>query len=303
MLKRFLVFISCVFMIGCYKEDSKAKIYLTQIVEHPALNETRRGIIDGLKEAGYSVTKYKSAQGNIMLANQIAKQYIADSPDVIVAISTPSAQTFLKASVPVVFSSITDPEGAGLTERPCITGISNFLPFEPQLRYYKSILPKMKKLGIIYNPSDANSIAMNMRLKEVSKSFDIEIIEKAVNQLSELSIVTNQITQKVDALFVLNDNLVLSGFSTVVKIATRNKVPVFVRDTDTVNQGALASYGPNQYEVGKQTAKMVVQILNSKAQRLPPIATVNKGSKVFNQEQAQKLNIPFNSQQLIQVSS
>ena len=97
------------------------QVAITAIVEHPALDAVRQGVIEELAAEGYEEGKnlkinFQSAQGNTATAGQIAKQFVGDNPDVIVAIATPSAQSVAAAtnSIPIVFSAVTDPVEAKL---------------------------------------------------------------------------------------------------------------------------------------------------------------------------------------------
>lgn len=102
--------------------DKPAKsIAITQIVEHPSLDDMRRGIIDELADNGYVegqnlTVNFQSAQGNTATAGQIAKQFAGDNPDAIVAISTPSAQSVVAATttIPIIYTAVSDPLGAKL---------------------------------------------------------------------------------------------------------------------------------------------------------------------------------------------
>ena len=98
--------------------DTKS-VAVTAIVEHPALDAVRDGVRDELKAAGFEAGKtlkfeYQSAQGNTGTAAQIARKYVGDRPDAIVAIATPSAQAVVAATktIPVVYSAVTDPVAA-----------------------------------------------------------------------------------------------------------------------------------------------------------------------------------------------
>lgn len=102
-------------------QAQEKSVAVTAIVEHPALDAVRDGVKDALKAAGFEEGKnlkwqYQSAQGNTGTAAQIARKFIGDKPDAIVAIATPSAQAVVAATktVPVVFSAVTDPVAAKL---------------------------------------------------------------------------------------------------------------------------------------------------------------------------------------------
>src|SRR5258706_238872 len=92
---------------------------LTYIVDHPAIDAARKGIVDALAEAGFRDgqtmrLEVQSAQGNGATQTQIAKKFAGDGPSLIIAISTPSAQACQAATptVPIVFSAVTHPVGA-----------------------------------------------------------------------------------------------------------------------------------------------------------------------------------------------
>jgi len=270
-------------------KPAKKNIYLTQIVEHPALNRTRDGIIDGLAKKGYAVRKIKSANGDITLAIQIAKQFMSDEPDAIIALGTPSAQAFLKTKTPTFFVSVTSPKAAGLTQKPNISGTSNYIPLEPQLEFYKQIYPKLKRLGTIYRLGEANSAVLNEKLTKIAPKMGIQFKAIGIYQSQELLQACKKLCSEVDAILITNDNLALSGFKTIVKIANAHKIPVFVSDTDIVEQGALASYGPNQYELGLKTADLILSYFKTSV--MPEIYYPSSGLRVINQKQAKLLDI------------
>ena len=96
-------------------------VAVTAIVEHPALDSVRDGVQAALKAAGFEAGKnlkwqYQIAQGNTGTAAQIARKFVGDKSDVIVAIATPSAQAVVAATkdIPLVYSAVTDPVVAKL---------------------------------------------------------------------------------------------------------------------------------------------------------------------------------------------
>ena len=147
-------------------------VAVTAIVEHPALDAARDGIREALAEAGWKegenlTFSYESAQGNPATAAQIARKLVGDAPDVIVPISTPSAQAVVAATkdIPVVFTAVTDPVAAKLVaslEKPGgnVTGMSDLSPIGKHLDLVKEIMPAAKTLGVIYNPGEANSLTL-----------------------------------------------------------------------------------------------------------------------------------------------
>ena len=156
---------------AAHAADTKS-VAVTAIVEHPALDAVRDGVKDALKAAGYEEGKnlkwqYQSAQGNTGTAAQIARKFVGDKPDAIVAIATPSAQAVVAAtkSVPVVFSAVTDPVAAKLVaswepSKNNVTGVSDLLALDKQLELIKQVVPNAKRVGMVYNPGEANSVVV-----------------------------------------------------------------------------------------------------------------------------------------------
>lgn len=261
------------------------RISISQVIEHPALNETRRGIIDGLKKAGFEVGKnlildIEFAQGKSDVAMQIAQKFIGTSPNVMVGIGTTSSQAlaFLakRKNIPVVFASVTDPLGAKLVKtlnQPgyLVTGVSNFTALKPQFELFKKQIPHLKRLGVVYNPGEANSLAMLEKSMEAAKEMGLKIVPSPALKTSEVSVATRNLIGKAEAIFINNDNTALAAFESVVKAASEGHMPVFASDTDMVERGAAAALGPNQYELGIQAANLIVKILKGDSPSTMPV--------------------------------
>ncbi len=310
MLKFFLSIVAICFFLLLLQSNSplqekQAKIYINQLVEHPALDATTRGIVDGLFEAGYvngknMELKIEFSQGNMSLAGQIATKFVSNSPDVVVGVATIAAQSFAKftrnGKTKLIFTSVTDPIGANLVksiERPGnnTSGVSNFMPLEPQLKMFKCVIPFIKKLGFLYNPGEVNSISLIKKLEVLCPKFDIELVTLSANKTSEVAQSAIKLSSLVDAIFISNDNTALSAFRTIIKAANGGKVPVFVSDTDIAGHGAIVAFGPNQYELGKQTAKMIIQVLNGKDINNMKVEFPEKMELFFNKKLIKKLGV------------
>ena len=278
-------------------------VAVTAIVEHPALDACRDGVKEALEEAGYKDGEnltflYESAQGNPATATQIARKFVGESPDVIVPISTPSAQAVAAAtrSIPIVFSAITDPVGAQLVkqlEKPGgnITGLSDFLPLADQVALIQEITPDVKTIGYVYNPGETNSVSTLKALREIAGKAGIDVVESTATRTSEVQQAMRALVGKADAAYVPTDNTIVSAFEAAVKVAQENKLPLYAADTDSVSRGALAALGFNYFDVGKQTGEKVVQILKG-----TPAGEINvevaKGTNlVVNPASAEKMGV------------
>lgn len=244
-------------------------ISVTQIVEHPALDATRKGFEDGLKELGVDATySVHIAQGNIATANQIASTIQGEKPDLILAIATPTAQAVVQKikDIPILATAVTDFVGAGLVkdmEKPGanVTGMTDLTPIDRQLELAKEIMPDLKKIGVLYNSGEANSVTLVNLVKAEAKRLGLEVEEAtAVNSAGVLP-AAKSLVGRADAFYVPTDNTIVSALESVIKVAADNDMPIFSGDTDSVERGTLASLGFDYYGMGKQSAVMAKRIL------------------------------------------
>lgn len=249
-------------------------VAITQIVEHPALDAVRKGVKDVLSEAGLSEGhglkwSYESAQGNSATAAQIAKKFSGDAPDVIVAIATPSAQTVVASArnIPVVFSAVTDPVGAKLVKDAMhpggnVTGVTDMTPIAAHMALVKRVVPTAKRLGVISNPGEANSVTLVSLIEAEAPKVGMSVVNAAATKSGDVLAAARSLVGKVDVIYIPTDNTVISAFEAVVKVGNEASIPVLAGDTDSVKRGAVAAAGFNYYDVGRQTGHMVVKILN-----------------------------------------
>ncbi|MDR0555475.1 MAG: ABC transporter substrate-binding protein [Holosporaceae bacterium] len=262
------VALSCLVFYSFFsqKSDDSIKIMVCKAVEHEALNSVARGMEDYLMKQNrkYAVS-VETCQGNMALASQIVSKFANSGAKVVVTIGTTPSQSAFKfakeGKIKLVFSSVTNPNDispslAGTNT----TGVSNFVALEPQLALFQEIQPGLKNLGVVYNTGEANSVSIVEKLKPVCEKMEINLIEQGISKISEIPQATEKLAQIVDAVFISNDNMALSAMPVIVSICGKKNVPVYVSDTDQIENGCTAALGPNQYEIGVQTGKMVHRI-------------------------------------------
>jgi putative ABC transport system substrate-binding protein len=276
-----------------------ATVAVTAIVEHPALDAVRDGIKDELEANGYKVGdnlnfSYESAQGNPATAAQIARKLVGEKPDVIVAIATPSAQALAAATkdIPIVFSAVTDPIGAKLVSNFAkpggnITGLSDMSPIAQHLDLIKEITPGAKRIGVAYNPGEANAVALVDLLKAEAPGKGMEIVTVAAPKSSDVLAAARSLIGKVDAIYVPTDNTIVTALESVIKVGAENGIPVYSGDTDSVKRGTVAALGFNYYDIGRQTGKIVLRILKGEKPGAIPVR-VAAGTDLFVNPKAAK---------------
>lgn len=280
-------------------------VAVTAIVEHPALDAARDGVKDALAEAGYKEGEnlkfvYQSAQGNPATAAQIARQFVGEGPDVIVPISTPSAQAVVSSTrdIPVVFTAVSDPVGAQLVknmEKPGgnVTGLSDMSPVAEHIKLIKEVMPNIKKLGYLYNSGETNSVSLLAALKEAASAEGIEIVESAATKSAEVKGAAQALVGRADAMYVPTDNTIVSALESAVGVAEESKLPLFTADTDSVKRGAVAALGFNYYDVGKQTGAVVARILKGEKPGDISVEIAKGTDLVLNLGAAKKMGIEF----------
>ncbi len=252
------------------------KIGIVQIVEHPSLDTIRTSIISELAANGYVEGKnisidYQNAQNEPSNLKTITQKFVGGNYDLIIAIATPSAQAAAGQTekIPVIFSACTDPLATGLVadvNKPGknVTGTSDMVSAEKIMELAKKLTPNIKTVGALYNAGEANSVSVINSLKDYASKNGMTVVEATVTNSSEVQQATASLAGKVDAIFSPIDNTVASAMPIVAETANKAKIPVYVGADSMVKDGGLATYGINYTVLGKETAKMVIDVLNGK---------------------------------------
>lgn len=275
-MRRVLV-VGALLMFGLLGAARPILIGITQIVDHPALNATRDGIIEGLRRAGYVEGQnvqfiLTNAQGDFSVAIAIAQEFLARGVDLVISITTPSSQAavqvFKDTKVPVIFSAVTDPVRAGLTAYPNVTGASDMIDVRADVELLRKIIPGLRRLGQVYNPGEVNSAVLTEMTKKVCAELGIELVVAAANSTAEVPLAAQSLVGRVDAIYCTTDNTVAAALDAVVAVSKANKIPFLFADPTSLERGVLICTGFDYFDHGLLTAQIVVQVL----QGTPPSA-------------------------------
>ena len=297
-----LLLTSLIITINSAYATQKKLIAITEIVEHPSLQQAKEGILDALKENGFEIGENlevieKNAQSSIANALMIAKQFISLKPDAIVPISTPSAQAVVKVAgnkgIPVIFSSVTDPVAAGLVRDLAIatkdvSGAMDYPLIEEEVSMILSMIPSAKKIGFLYNTGEANSVKTIELLKEAIKG-KLEYIDSHMASSNQIVQSVSALVGKVDVIYIPSDNTVFASMPKLVQLSRQHKIPVFSSDPDSVKQGVLACIGYTQYEVGRTAGKILARIL--KGENMVKVGKPEKAQIFINKLTADSMGI------------
>ena len=276
---------------------------ILQYMEHDSLSQARKGFINELEDAGYIdgdnlTLNYQNAQGDQANLQSMSESLVGEN-DVILSIATPAAQSLATVTQedPILFTAVTDPVDAGLVsdnEVPGgnVTGTSDMVPIEEQISLLLSLAKDAKTIGIIYNSSEPNSKIQADLAQEAIEAEGLEVKSLTVTTTNDVQQVMTTLAQDVDAVYIPTDNTLASTMPTVGEIAEKYQLPVVPGSAEMVVAGGLATYGINYEELGRQTAKMALQIIEEdKNPADMPVETSNKLELVINEEVAKSLGI------------
>lgn len=300
-------------MAGCGKSETKSEakkdsytIGIEQFAEHGSLDNCREGFLKGLEDEGIKEgknlkVKYKNAAADMGTAGQISDSFVSDKVDLICAIATPSAQSAynaaMKADIPVIYTAVTDPVAAELADKDGkpvgeVTGTSDKLPVEEQLKMIREMLPDAKKIGIMYTTSEANSVSAIEEYKSLVKKYDFELVEKGITTTADVSLAADDLLSKVDCITNLTDNTVVASLPTILDKANEKKIPVFGSEIEQVKIGCLAAEGIDYIALGKQTGKMAAKVLKGETKASEQnFETITEPGFYVNNKVAENLGI------------
>lgn len=241
------------------------------------------GIKEGMTNYGYiegeNITYiYNGPKTGDDLAAEAAAMVDADV-DLLIGLATPGALAAQKAvegtDIPVVYAPISDPVGVGLANSITMpgnnmTGIksADFVPKE--LEWLLLIAPETKNIFAPYNPNDGGAVYGYNLLVESANKLNVKLVTPEVGSPEEIAVALEEMPENIDAIFMLTDSLILSNIGVFVETATAKNLPLTSINRTQLEAGALIAYGPEFGSVGRQTARLVDQVLKgSEAGSLP----------------------------------
>ena len=258
------------------------KIGVMQFGEFTALQNAFEGFKAGLEEAGFVdgqniKINYLSAAADTANCPTIADTLINDGSDLIFAIATPSVSCLKEKTtdIPVLFTAVTDPVASGIVtdaNKPGgnISGTSDMNPVAEQIDLLKELVPSAQTVAVMYCSSESNSAAQFELAKAQIEKLGMTCVQKTVSAIDEVKSAIESLKGQVDAMYVPTDNTLADGMALVSATANECGIPVVGGEPGQVQAGATATFGIDYFQLGKQTAKMAVEILKSS----DPLATV-----------------------------
>lgn len=275
-----VLILSAVVLMNCSKTEKtedqstrkNVKIGVSKIIAHDALDAVERGLINKLNTSGVDAIYYtENANGDINTVAQIAARFKNEKVDIAVGIATQTAIALANdiKEIPVVFSAITDPVNAGLVDsvehgKNNVTGVSDAIPITNHINVFKEIA-HINTLGYIYTSSEDNSVVSYYNVKKACDDFGINLEVQTITNSSELKQAAQSIINRVDGIYISNDNMVFAALPSLIEVCHQAKKPLFSADVTSCKRGgAMIAMGFNYYKLGLATGDIIIDILNGK---------------------------------------
>jgi putative tryptophan/tyrosine transport system substrate-binding protein len=287
------------------KNPKDFNLTILSIVEIDPITQLRKGFRKEFEASEFAkshkvVIAEENAQGDPSLINQISDKIATRQPDLVYVLGTPTAQALQKRApnLLIVQGAVTDPVAAGLAKSWQGSGkkyiaTSDLPPVDKQINLIQELTPKISRLGLIYNPGEANSVAVVARIREQLKlkKLNWNLVERPVANSSEVARSVETLVGKVDAIYLPPDNTAHSAMRVIGKLTRENKIPLYASVKDALKEGAVATLALDYEELGKESAKLALTVLGGQDPATIPIKLNENPTITINAKAAKDYGI------------
>ena len=261
-------------------------------------NMTERGYIEG-ENITYMYSGPLGADAATLDAE--VQKFVDAKVDLIFSLATPGTAAAQRVTagtgVPVVYTPISDPVGAGFAASYTAPGgnmtgvrVGGFVP--KNLEWLVTIAPDIKKVYAPYNPKDQAAVYGRDLLIETAAGFGVEIVAPEAASADDIPGMIAEMPEDIDAIFILTDSMILSRVADFVAVSQERQIPLSSFSYSQVTAGTLMAYGPNFAFTGNQAARLADQVLQGAD---PGTLPVEEGEYFLylNQAVADQIGITF----------
>ena len=244
---------------------------------------------------------YANAQADQSNLNQIGADLVADDVDVIVAVATPSATTMLAAvedtDIPVIYSAVTDPVGAGFDGLENITGTSDALDTNAIMNLILAVNPDIDQIGLLYDLGQDSSTQAIADAKAFCDEHGIGYIEKNGTTTAEVQMAVEALAAAgVKVVFTPTDNTIMTAELAIYETLIEAGIQHYTGADSFALNGAFMGYGVDYVQLGEATADMVVELLcDGKTIAEMPYRTFDNGTATINTETCAALGLDLDA--------
>ena len=260
------------FALCAHAEEAPLSIGIIQLVQHPALDASCQGFLDALRDSGYVdgeniAVDFQNGQGDQSNLATIADRFVSKKVDLVLAIATPAALAIAgkTTDIPILATAITDFVEARLVESndapgTNVSGTTDMAPIGDQIALIQTLAPNAKKVGVLYNAGEVNSVVQVQAAKACIEALGFEFVEKTVTNSNEVQQAAESIVRQVDCLYLPTGNVIASAMPILYGVTVESKTPVICGEDNMVKNGGLATLGINYYNLGYQTGLMAIRL-------------------------------------------
>ena len=289
----------------------RPRIAIVSFASSLIFDDGERGLIEGLEAAGYKagdrmeLTRY-NAETDLATVNTIAREVVGRGFDVVITLGTPALQAVANANragrVNHIYTVVADATRAGVGVSPTdpsdhpphLVGISSFIPSIESFTIARQMLPSLKQVGLVWNSGETNSAIFTADARKTAAAMGLELLEATVeNSAGVGESAASVVARGAQAIWVSGDSTVQQGIGALIRAANQGKIPVFTLQPGDVEKGAIFDIGLNFYDVGRDTSKLVVQVLDGTPIARIPSAMITTRFLLLNTRALENLRDPW----------
>jgi putative ABC transport system substrate-binding protein len=242
----------------------------------------------------------RAAEGSIERAGEIAAEFVRLKLDVIVTAGDAQVRAVKRTTdaIPIVFAAAGDPIGNGLIAslaRPGgnVTGLSVQLPDTAgkRVEFLREAVPGLRRLAILGNVANP-VVGLEMDAAQAAvQALGLDAIRSEIRRNEDIPSAIDALNGRADALYVCVDPLVIANRARIYTLALAAKLPVAHSYRESLEAGALISYGPDALDLYRRTAGLVDKILRGTRAADLPVEQPTKFELVINLKAAKVLNL------------
>jgi len=270
----------------------------------PLLDAFRQGLRElGWVEGQNIVIDYRYAEGRVDRLPDLAAELVRLKVDLIIASAGTQVVTAAKnatETIPIVMIAVRDPVGIGLIAslaRPGgnVTGVSGYAGLEivaKQLELLKETVPKIRRVAILSNPSNAYHQLAIREVNVAARSLGVQLQLLEARGPNEFDgAFAAMAKERVGALLVLSDAIFSSHRTRLADLAARSRLPAAYGVRESVEAGGLMSYGPSFLDFYRRSAAYVDKILKGAKPADLAVEQPTKFELVINLKTAKALGL------------
>jgi putative ABC transport system substrate-binding protein len=293
------------------RAQTRAKIPRIGVLWHEPNAEaaaTYRGAVrQGLSDFGYlegqNITLEERFAAEIPEQfSSLAVELAALNVDVLVAINRIAALAAQRATttIPIVFVAVPDPVGSKLVASLAnpggnITGLSNFAHdlTAKRVEFLKTIVPNVLRVALFMNPNDKDSARIYVEEGQAAADkLDLTLLPVEIRTSGDLVPAFSKMSDnQIDGVVEAQDGLFFTRRKDIADLTLAQKLPLVVYSRETVEAGALASYGPDNYGIFRRSGYYIDKILKGEKPTDLPVEQPTKFEFIINRTTAKVLGL------------